>query len=120
MVELDDNAVKKIVNETLDERRKRNTPKFFHNPQKAEGLAYILGILFVGAVAVAVVGNSIPANPLSNIESGGDNVKAMEKMILADSSCQELHQLLHDSNQKTDVMFKYFAEDLKSEIISRC
>ena len=84
---MDESEIEKIVEKTLDIRRKNTVHKFFHNPNNAEGLCLILGVLVFGACMFAVL----------NITDSSDDTVLVDS-LLDNMNCENLKDVYKDSD----------------------
>jgi len=96
---MDDQEVKKIVDITLDERKKRQVSKIFHDPYKAETIFMFLAGYALIATLIAVVG-------IAGLSSLGDDTKMIDG-FLKSMPCDGLKQMYASNDltytQKTEI-----------------
>lgn len=108
------NEVKKIVNDVLDEIKKRKVPKFFQNPENSFGLCVAL----MYAVVISVMLNVL-AIPLYNENITADKTPIFEKVALDHMDCKQVKSLLLDIDANHPELSKT-TYTIQNQILGKC
>ena len=86
---MEDSEIERVVEKTLDIRRRKLVHKFFHDPNKAEGLCLILGLV----AFLAIVGLVFTWD---NLDAFDDS--ALVDSLLGNMNCENLKDVYKNSN----------------------
>lgn len=100
---MEDKEVENIINKTLDERKKRNISKIFHDPAKAES-AFLIAFSIGLVLGAAIIGLTFVA----------DSPYDANKIILPKLDCESLKELVIDPN------FSSYILTIHNLILSKC
>ena len=75
---MDETETKKLINDVLDERRKRKVPKIFSNPQKAYDLFWMTTYLFSMALLLSLFSIGLY---MANNQNDTDAVKTVDSVL---------------------------------------
>lgn len=119
MIRLDDDVTKKLINDVLDERKKRTIPKISSDPKKAY---YLVVWVTIGLVYVLIFSLLVNFILYSQLDILSKIIKQLpdNKLLLNHMSCSELKSVIVDMENNPDKVFGVNVVDIQSLILGKC
>ena len=100
---MDDSEIEKVIEKTLDTRRKNQVNKFFHNPNNAEGLCLIFFAIALGACLLLA------------LELSDSDDSTLVDSLLGNLNCDSLKDMYKNSNLSWSQ-----ANQIKNHMLVQC